>query len=238
MLSKHVGGFWRTISGRNPVVFQGFQAFGECRRIFKWCPDPATQSFTGQLLTENWRDSGECRQIVIGDSIANRIPKWAMPGIVNMGKEGDIISGVEARLRFSPPSPDDTLLITVGINDLMRRKADAALADYDHLLRTLPPVRRVVVSAIPPVNVSALGDVAVLSARVARYNAGLARLARRHHAAFVDARPVLTDRLGLLRRDLTYDGIHINWDGYAVWAPVLLEAISYCSRGTATSPVK
>jgi len=154
------------------------------------------------------------------------VPKWALPGVVNMGKEGDIVSGVEARLRFAPPAADDTLVISVGINDLMRREAGVALADYDHLLATLPPLRRVVVSAIPPVRESAFADKAMLAARVARYNAGLSKLALRHHAVFVDAHRLLTGQDGLLRKDLTYDGIHINWDGYAVWAVPLRNTLA------------
>lgn len=156
---------------------------------------------------------------LVGDSLVRRITSASIACMETSGKEGDIIAGVESRLRFDAPA--GTLVLAAGVNDLAAREPVLALSDYDHLLRTLPRDRRVIVSAVLPVGESRHVDTTMLRARIAVFNAGLKALAARYGVEYLDASTALAGPDGKLRPEFSLDGVHLTPAGTGAWVSAL-----------------
>ena len=61
--------------------------------------------------------------------------------------------------------------------------------------------------------------------RIHRLNALLQQLCREQHWTYLDFNTPLADADGLMRKELTVDGVHPNTDGYKLLEPVVLEAL-------------
>lgn len=62
--------------------------------------------------------------------------------------------------------------------------------------------------------------------RISRLNELLKDLCAHRHWTLIDLNPVLADNHGLMRAEYTVDGVHPNSAGYALSAPVLVDALS------------
>jgi hypothetical protein len=61
----------------------------------------------------------------------------------------------------------------------------------------------------------------VSNERIAQVNRQLRKLTEQEGVKFLNLAPVVTDRDGLLRAELSTDGLHLNQQGYAVWQAAL-----------------
>lgn len=170
--------------------------------------------------------------IFIGDSITQGLAVSAVyPLSVNYGIGGDTTVGILNRLPVYMPALERAkyILIAVGLNDSYYRSVDEAIANYTQILETLPQERRIVVSAILPIDAEA--DVNRLSERVTwrrEFNNKLKLLADEQElVTFVDSTAVL-DTNGDERLDTSLyddDGVHLNIEGNRIWAQSLRNAI-------------
>lgn len=119
----------------------------------------------------------------------------------------------------------------IGINDLLRDVDDTTiLADQQQIiqdLKAMHPSSSIVVQAILP----HAGDrstwegkeqlLALPNQRIQDLNQQLAMIAADEGVEYLDLEPIFSDSKGNLRTDLTTDGLHLNDNGYRVWASVL-----------------
>jgi len=162
---------------------------------------------------------------LIGDSLAERC-SWRKLGatpfsVVNLAKGGDV-------LRQIVPQADDarrmgarTVLVSGGTNDLIVDRAPVAhiAFDFELLMRALDQVPRKVVTLVPYTSNLALNrnhDAA---------NAEIRRIATEMNADVVDINAE-TAKDGLLKPDMTDDGIHFNSHGCETWAAAVLPYLS------------
>jgi lysophospholipase L1-like esterase len=160
---------------------------------------------------------------MIGDSLTDGA-EWSeiFPGrsIVNRGIDGDTTRGVLARLDTILAAPPKRAFVMLGINDFAdgHRAVEAVFHDYRALVGRLQAagVRVFVQSTLPchPVK-AAWKSCRSLNPRVAQLNARLATLAS-ETVTFVPLSGLVAADGGL-RGELTFDGVHLNGQGYLLW---------------------
>lgn len=163
--------------------------------------------------------------VLLGDSLTewgDWVALLGDPRVRNRGIAGDTVDGVQRRLDPILAARPRLIVLMIGINDLLGgAEPQAVLAGQRALIariRVEAPATRLVVASLLPVEPHAVG--VRHNPRVAVVNAGLAPLAREAGAEWLDLWPAMGGDAGLDRR-YTYDGLHLNGDGYAVWAGAL-----------------
>jgi lysophospholipase L1-like esterase len=180
----------------------------------------------------------EKRVVFIGDSITDL---WDLgkffPGkpYVNRGIGGQVTAQMVLRFQQDVVGlKPSAVVILAGINDLhgaLQRESDegiesnwtamADMADAHHI--------KVVFASITPVNNYTDNARFMLAdrdpQRIRRLNAWLADFCRKRGYPFADYYKAMIDKNGLLRADLTRDGLHPLAQGYALMAPVAKAAL-------------
>ena len=168
---------------------------------------------------------------LIGDSLAERC-SWrklrSTPfSVVNLARGGDV-------LRQIVPQADDarrmgarTVLVNGGTNDLIVDRAPVAhiAFDFELLMRALDQVPRKIATLVPYTSNPDLNrnhDAA---------NAAIRRIAAAMNADVVDINAA-TSKDGLLRPEMTDDGIHFNSRGCEAWLVAVQPYLSAEGRGT------
>jgi lysophospholipase L1-like esterase len=161
--------------------------------------------------------------VMIGDSLTDGA-EWAelFPGqdIANRGIESDTTDGVLARLDDILAGRPGQVFVMIGINDFAdgKREVDAVFANYSAFVGRLERAGvRVVVQSTLPCN-EAKGQwksCAAINRKIAQLDARLATLASAR-VRFVDLRPALAAGAEL-NGELTFDGVHLNAEGYRRW---------------------
>ncbi len=163
--------------------------------------------------------------VLLGDSLTEWADWVALLGdasLRNRGIAGDTVEGVQRRLDPIIAARPRMIVLMIGINDLLNSATpQAVLAGLRVLIariRAEAPATRLLVLSLLPVEPHAIG--VRHNPRVAAVNSGLAPIAREAGAEWLDLWPLLGGDAGLDRR-YTYDGLHLNGEGYGVWAEAL-----------------
>jgi lysophospholipase L1-like esterase len=165
--------------------------------------------------------------VMIGDSLTDGAEWNEMfpeQDIVNRGIDGDTTHGVLARLDTILRLEPKQVFVMLGINDFadQHRPVAAVFAHYRTLVRRLSRAgAQVIVQSTLPCNEAkaAWKSCAALNPKITQLNKRLATLASEDDSdniTFLDLRPVLAGKGGL-KRELTYDGVHLNGEGYRLW---------------------
>jgi lysophospholipase L1-like esterase len=161
----------------------------------------------------------------------------AMPS-VNYGIGGDTTVGLLSRLsRYRCLDRAAAVVLAIGMNDLARRDNTKIVANYQHILRALPPALPTVVTALFPVDAESMTDPlpGVSNARIAGVNRALAGLcATDPRCAFLDIGASLADKEGnLSKANHVGDGVHLNNEGYRIWIEALKTVLLNVRQGLA-----
>ena len=181
---------------------------------------------------------GEKRVVFLGDSVTD---KWELarffPGkpYINRGIGGQVTAQLVVRFHADVVNLHPAaVVILAGVNDpqgafQMPTENEiemnyAAMAEMA-MANGIKPI----FTAILPVNNYTDNAKTVLEDRkpdeLNRLNAWLAAYCAAHDYGFIDYGPLLRDEKGLLRADLTSDGIHPNDTAYSLMAPVAEKVI-------------
>lgn len=161
--------------------------------------------------------------VLVGDSLSLWFPAELMSSDrfwLNQGISGDTTTGVLQRLSAFDETHPDTIYVMTGINDLRRGATDADvihnLRQIMHQLKQSHPQAKIIVHSILPTRLAALP-----TERIRRLNASIATATQSEGVFFLNLQPSFMDNSGILRRDLTTDGIHLNPQGYRTWGSVI-----------------
>ena len=172
--------------------------------------------------------------ILLGDSISLWFPHALLPSgttWLNQGISGEGTVGLLRRLDLIAETDPDIIYLMIGINDLLRDVSDdTLLANQQQIIQDLQemhPDTTIVVQTILP----HAGDrstwegkdelLAISNERIQELNQQIERMAENADVEYLDLQPMFSDSDGNLRVDLTTDGLHLNDDGYRVWASAL-----------------
>jgi lysophospholipase L1-like esterase len=162
------------------------------------------------MLGDSLTDWGEWHEL-LGRPAANR------------GIAGDTTHDVAARLEDALDPPPRTLVLLIGVNDLLRgataestsRNILALVAE----IRRRSPTTRVIVQSLLPVGARPpSGD---LRERIDTVNTHLAAEASRAGYEYLDVASALRTPDGWLDPRFSTDGLHLSGAGYQTWATAL-----------------
>lgn len=169
--------------------------------------------------------------IMLGNSLNNNAcwtEMFPFSKIVNRGISGDIISGIDQRLDEIVRHNPAKIFLQSGCNDMFNKekiKVSKVWADYEKLIKDikkqLPGTDLYVQSILPVREDKPYAD--VFNAAAVEVNKLLEAGTEKYGYFYLDIASKLADGKGNLRADLTYDGIHLNADGYFIWATELLQ---------------
>lgn len=175
---------------------------------------------------------------MIGDSLTDGAEWHEMfpdKNISNRGIDGDTTDGVLARLDDILLARPEAAFIMIGINDFADadRSVETVFDNFRAIVSRLDQRGvRVIVQSTLPCNEAkgAWKSCASIIGRIRQLNARLATLAS-ERVSFVDLTSVLAGEGGL-KDELTYDGVHLNGQGYRLWKAAIA---SFMSAGDKTS---
>jgi lysophospholipase L1-like esterase len=170
--------------------------------------------FLGNSITE----MGDFKKL-LGDST-----------VINRGIGGDITFGIMQRLdevvRFKPSK----LFLLIGVNDLSRHIPEDVILENMFLIVSRihkeSPNTKVFVQSLFPVNRSfknfpkgydVMESISVI-------NTQLSKISTRFKYTYVDLYKEFTDKEGNLNAGYSFDGLHLNAEGYKLWIKILKDA--------------
>lgn len=169
--------------------------------------------------------------ILVGDSLSMWFPHSALPGgqlWLNQGISGENSTQILNRLEALSKTRPDTIYVMAGTNDLRQGVRDEVILDNIRQivtrLRQNHPEAQVVVESILPTRLSAISN-----DRIRNLNQQIAAIAKEQQAGYLNLNALFADSQGLMRQDLTTDGIHLSSRGYEVWQDALHYAESVMS---------
>ena len=158
----------------------------------------------------------------IGDSLIYW-GKWTAlfpnKNIVNRGKPGDQVTDVLRRLLPIVNDRSTKAFLMVGTNDLNKKKsADEIIGQYKILIQSLKltGTSEIYLFSLLPVNEHILNSNR-RNQDIIKLNEKLKELAKKLQVIYVDMYESYLDDEQQLRKDITYDGLHLNDSGYAIW---------------------
>ncbi|NEQ99791.1 MAG: lysophospholipase [Cyanothece sp. SIO2G6] len=161
--------------------------------------------------------------VMVGDSLSMWMPTEFMPrhGFwLNQAVSGETAAAMTKRSHLFKDTRPNVIHVMAGINDLKNGASDRdilmALQTLMRQFRQQHPDAKVVVHSILPTRLSHLP-----SDRIRTLNSYIAYVANREGTHFLDLQPYFTDNQGLLRQELTTDGLHLNYQGYALWQSIM-----------------
>jgi lysophospholipase L1-like esterase len=144
----------------------------------------------------------------------------------NRGISGDITFGVLERLDEVTEGKPAKIFILIGINDIARNIPDSViLANYKkiiHRIRKESPQTKIYFNTLLPVN-NSFEDRAHFNKdeHILYINDELKKLAGTEKITVIDIHPHFLDAEKKLDKQYTYDGLHLDGDGYRKWATIL-----------------
>lgn len=168
--------------------------------------------------------------IFLGNSITAGVD-WnellQMSNVRNRGISGDITFGVLQRLEEVTEGKPSKVFILIGINDISRNIPDTIILDnYKKIIRSIKkatPRTKIYFQTLLPVNneFTQFKNHYNKDEHIAFVNAGLKKLGAQEGITIIDLNPHFQDANGKLDKKFTQDGLHLNAEGYKVWASIL-----------------
>lgn len=149
--------------------------------------------------------------------------------IKNRGIAGDVTYGVLRRLDEVINGKPAKVFILIGINDLGRKVPDdVILQNYERMVRRIKagsPHTRIYLQTLLPTNDSfnKLEHLYHKEVNIKYINTKMKELAARESVTFVDLHSHFIDEQGKLKKEYTWDGVHLTLAGYRKWVEVLAE---------------
>ena len=168
--------------------------------------------------------------IFVGNSITQGID-WAEllqnKHARNRGISGDITYGVLERLREITEGQPAKVFVLIGINDIEHNIPDSLIVNnYRRIIRQIKaesPRTKIYFHTLLPVNneFTQFKKHYNKDEHIAFVNSGLKKIAAEENITLIDLHPHFLDASNKLDKRYTVDGLHLNAEGYKVWAGIL-----------------
>jgi CubicO group peptidase (beta-lactamase class C family)/lysophospholipase L1-like esterase len=169
--------------------------------------------------------------VFLGNSLTEG-GKWAellrKKHIRNRGISGDVAMGVYDRLNQILPGQPQKIFFLTGANDISHDlTVDSIVAAITHVVDRIQresPKTKLYLQSLLPINES-FGRYKKLTGKtdmIPAINARLAEVAKERDIPFINLYPLfIKPETNTLREELTGDGLHLNEEGYRIWAKEL-----------------
>lgn len=170
--------------------------------------------------------------IFLGNSITQGVD-WAEllqnSHCKNRGISGDITYGVLQRLQEVTEGLPAKVFVLIGINDIEHNIPDTLITNnYRRIIRQIKaesPKTKIYFETLLPVNneFTQFKKHYNKDEHIAFVNTGLKKIAEEEKITLIDLHPHFLDAANKLDKRYTQDGLHLNAEGYKVWAGILKE---------------
>jgi lysophospholipase L1-like esterase len=170
--------------------------------------------------------------IFLGNSITQGVD-WAEllqnSHCKNRGISGDITYGVLERLHEVTEGQPAKVFVLIGINDIEHNIPDTLITNnYRRIIRQIKaesPKTKIYFETLLPVNneFTQFKKHYNKDEHIAFVNTELKKIAEEEKINLIDLHPHFLDASNKLDKRYTQDGLHLNADGYKVWAGILKE---------------
>jgi lysophospholipase L1-like esterase len=143
------------------------------------------------------------------------------------GRSGDITYGLLERLNDVTDVHPQKLFILIGINDVSRNIPDSLIANnYRRIVERIQaqsPETKIYFQTLLPVNneFTQFKNHYNKDAHILWLNEQIKKLGKEYHIQVIDLYPHFLNDKNKLDKKYTLDGLHLNGDGYKVWAALL-----------------
>lgn len=167
--------------------------------------------------------------VMLGDSHTFHVNWSELLGrkdIINRGIRGDIIPGFSQRLGQVIKLQPCYCFVMGGINDLYANySVHQIISNYKKLLEELREhhINPIIQSTLYVA--ASYQHAAEVNSKVEEINTALREYAAEEHLPFLDINALLSTKTAL-RPEFTYDGLHLNAKGYALWKGVVEKALT------------
>ena len=187
------------------------------KRFLQFMDEPAITSkdivMLGNSLTEGGGDWGK---------------RLGKDNVINRGISGDEVMGVYDRLHQILPGKPAKLFLLIGVNDVSHDlSTDSIVYRIDQTLTRIQkesPETKVYLQSLLPINESfnRYKRLTNKTYQIPEINARLETLAKEKKITFITLYPLFTEKgTNVLKKELTYDGLHLNDEGYKVWVDAI-----------------
>ncbi|RYZ45177.1 MAG: sialate O-acetylesterase, partial [Chitinophagaceae bacterium] len=168
--------------------------------------------------------------IFLGNSITagvDWVELFGNPGVRNRGISGDITFGVLERMHEVTEGAPEKVFILIGINDISRNIPDSVIVgNYEKMIRQIKkesPKTKIYFQTLMPVNNSftQFKNHYNKDEHILFVNESLKALAAKEKITLIDLYPHFLDSEKKMDKRYTIDGLHLNAEGYMVWADIL-----------------
>lgn len=163
--------------------------------------------------------------ILFGNSITENFREYLpeSDSLLNMGISGDFTEGLLKRLDNVTNLKPERLFIKIGINDIVERVSLTEIeGNYKEILNRItkasPNTVIYIQSTLPTRDLkSAFRDSKDINEIVMELNVFLKKQAEERKLTFINMYPDFADANNELKKELTYDGVHLTEEGYNIW---------------------
>ena len=182
------------------------------------------------------QDTLKFNQIVfLGNSITEGGKDWnqkfGVVGISNRGISGDSTDGVITRLNeiihFSPKA----IFLLIGINDIYNELTPSTDYVANNILKIIKrinqelPETKIFLQTILPVEKEVYKD------KIIEVNGMIKTFVSQSKFEIIDLYSIFVNKEGKMKKELSYDGVHLNDKGYSVWVdhikPIVLNLANH-----------
>jgi lysophospholipase L1-like esterase len=221
---------WVGLNGPTPIVVEPIETAAPIAAEPQSLPYPQWLEILGKEAKAVAQKNPDRLTVLLGDSLTLWFPRESLPENrqwLNQGISGESTAGLLKRLNLLDDLKPQTILVMIGVNDLIKGNTDESLiTSYQKLLDELKarhPKAEIVIQSILPHGGDRLSVIdreqvlQVSNDRITQINHKLETLATQKAVKFLNLHSLFVDREGLLRSDLSTDGLHLNPQGYATW---------------------
>lgn len=170
--------------------------------------------------------------VMLGNSLTEGGGDWSArlgkKNVRNRGIIGDEVMGIYDRLHQILPGHPSKLFLLIGVNDLSHDLTADSIVSMIRMtverIRKESPETKLYLQSLLPINES-FGRYKKLAGKtdtIPEINARLEALAKEKEIAYINLFPLFAEKgTNVLRSELTGDGLHLNEDGYKIWAKAL-----------------
>ncbi len=169
--------------------------------------------------------------VFLGNSITNRANWNELLGICNVhnrGISGDITFGVLERLDEVTAGSPAKVFVLIGINDISRNIPDSVIAgNYRRIIRRIKkesPHTTIYFQTLLPVNneFTQFKNHYNKDEHILWLNEQIKMLGKQEGVGIIDLHPHFLNAGKQLDKKYTLDGLHLNAEGYKLWAKLLI----------------
>ncbi|HQO10763.1 MAG TPA: GDSL-type esterase/lipase family protein [Clostridiales bacterium] len=163
---------------------------------------------------------GKSEVVMFGDS-HTEMAEWTellgRPGVINRGISGDITEGMLNRIQSVVKADPKVCFVMGGINDVIRRVSyNKTVENIKNITLNLKQngVQTVIQSVL--FTGELYEDYVKINKSVKELNIELEKFANEAGIHYLDLNSLLSER-GKLRSEFSFDGLHLNPEGYRIW---------------------